>query len=238
MQISHETLAGKLIRLPFRLIPKGAVVRILRGPARGMRWVSDSSYRSFWLGYWELDHQKWFAAHLHPGDSVWDVGAHVGLFTLIASRYTGDTGHVYSFEPFPANVASLRKHIELNRLSNCTVVEAAVCDKVGTLRFEPTMHNSAGHLSSEGSIAVRTVALDGYLASEARPRPPKVIKIDAEGAEMSVLRGAQRIISEYAPSIFLSLHNVDADRQCTAFLEAENYSITRLSVDDVWAERR
>jgi hypothetical protein len=73
--ISDSTLIGKFIRLPFKLLPKGAVVRIIRGPARGKRWVADSSTRGFWLGYWELDNQRLFAAHLRPGDVDYDIGA-------------------------------------------------------------------------------------------------------------------------------------------------------------------
>lgn len=78
-RISDKTLLGKVIRLPLRLVPAGAVVRIVPGPARGRRWVSNCAAHGYWLGYWELEPQRWLAAHLKPGDVVYDIGAHVGL---------------------------------------------------------------------------------------------------------------------------------------------------------------
>jgi FkbM family methyltransferase len=141
-QISDSTLLGKFIRLPFKLLPAGAVVRVLRGPARGKRWVADSSTRGFWLGYWELDNQRFFAAHLKPGDVVYDIGAHVGLYTLISSSRVQPGGHIYAFEPLPRNLGYLRRHIDLNHVSNCTVVDVGVSDSTGPKRFDPTVHDS------------------------------------------------------------------------------------------------
>ena len=88
-RISHETLLGKAIRLPFRLVPKGAVVLIVQGPARGKRWVSNSASHGYWLGYREIANQRLFAARLRQGDVVYDIGAHVGLYMLGASAKVG-----------------------------------------------------------------------------------------------------------------------------------------------------
>lgn len=213
------------------------MVRILRGPARGKRWISGSTTRGFWLGYWELDIQRWFAANLRGGDVVWDIGAHAGLFTLIASDRVDTKGHVYAFEPFPDNVRKLRKHIQLNHVTNCTVVEAAVCDSSGSKRFDPTVHNSAGHLSDSGGISVRTLSLDDFLFSQTGVRPPSVIKIDAEGAEVEVLAGARETMARFSPKILLSTHGEDVDRRSIEFLQHAGYSCTRLTVDDIWAEK-
>lgn len=237
-QISDGTLLGKLIRLPFKLIPRGAVVRIVRGPARGRRWVSDSSTRGFWLGYWELDNQRFFAAHLKPGDVVYDVGAHVGLYTLISSSIVRAGGHVYAFEPLCRNLEYLRRHIDLNHLSNCTVVDAAVSDSTGVRRFDPTVHDSAGHFSSDGSVSVRAISLDDFFFKENGTRPPKAIKINAEGAEMEVLQGGRQLIAEYAPSIFLSTHSPQIHVQCSEFLMAAGYILQQLAADKIWATKR
>jgi FkbM family methyltransferase len=236
--ISHETLLGKVIRLPFKLLPAGAVVRVLRGPARGKRWLADSSTHGFWLGYWELDNQRRFANSLRPGDVVYDIGAHVGLYTLLSSSRVGPDGHVYSFEPFPRNAGYLRRHIELNRLLNCTVVEAAVSVSAGWRHFDPTSHDSAGHLSESGQVTVRTISLDEYVFDSPKGRPPGAIKINAEGSELEVLSGGRRTIAEFLPRIFLSTHSEEVDRQCCELLRSTGYSLDRLGVDKIWAERR
>ena len=236
-QISADTLFGKLIRLPFRLIPEGSVVRILRGPARGMRWISNSSTRGFWLGLWEPDNLKLFACQLAPGAVVYDIGAHVGLYTLLSSKSVGNQGHVYSFEPLPRNVQYLRRHIELNEILNCTVVEAAVSDRAGYQRFDPTSHDSAAHLSQTGVLEVATIALDEFFYGGSGARPPNAVKINAEGAETEVLLGGRRLIQEFSPLIFLSLHSEQATRECEEFLCSNGYSIQFLAADKIWAQK-
>lgn len=236
-QISSETLIGKLIRLPFRLIPEGSVVRVLRGPARGMRWISNSSTRGFWLGFWEPDNLKLFASQLTPGSVVYDIGAHVGLYTLLSSRRVGRQGHVYSFEPLPRNLHYLRRHIQLNEISNCTVVEAAVSNRPGWQRFDATAHDSAAHLSQTGSMEVATTSLDEFFYGGSGARPPNAMKINAEGAEAEVLLGGRRLIREFSPVIFLSLHTEQATRECKEFLSSCGYFIRFLAADKIWAQQ-
>ena len=236
-QISDSTLLGKFIRLPFKLLPAGAVVRVLRGPARGKRWVADSSTRGFWLGYWELDNQRFFAAHLKPGDVVYDIGAHVGLYTLISSSRVQPGGHIYAFEPLPRNLGYLRRHIDLNHVSNCTVVDVGVSDSTGTKRFDPTVHDSAGHFSSAGAVSVQTTSLDDFFSKGQGVRPPNAIKINAEGAEMEVLRGGRGVIAEYSPLIFLSTHSREIHDQCSEFLTSTGYSLRHLAADKIWAAK-
>lgn len=236
-QISSKTLLGKVIRLPFKLLPAHAVVPIVRGPARGKRWISDSSAHGFWLGYWELGNQRRFAAHLRPGDVVYDIGAHAGLYTLISSDRVGPEGHVYAFEPFPSNLDHLRRHIALNHLRNCTVVAAAVSNCSSRCRFDPSTHDAAGHLSDSGSVEVETVSLDEFLYGRGDIRPPNVMKINAEGAEADILMGARRTIAEHFPLIFLSVHSQEIDRKCWNFLDSAGYKLERLSADKIWAER-
>jgi FkbM family methyltransferase len=237
-QISSQTLLGKLIRFPFKLLPSGAVVRILRGPARGQRWISDSSTRGFWLGYWELENQRLFAHHLHPGEVVYDIGAHVGLYTILSSIRVQSAGHVYAFEPLPRNLHFLRRHAELNHLSNCTIVEAAVSDSSGMRTFDPTEHDSAGHFSSSGSLSVRAVSLDEFVVSAPGIRPPTAMKVNAEGAEMEVLSGGRRVISTYFPLIFLSTHSPQIHQKCANFLKSTGYAVREISSDKLWAVKQ
>jgi len=233
-EISSETRLGRLLRLPFKLLPSGAVVRILRGPARGKRWISDSTTRGFWLGYWELKNQRLFAAALHPGDVVYDIGAHVGLYTLVSSIAVGENGHVFAFEPLPRNAFFLRRHISLNRIKNCTVVEAAVSNINGSRQFEPTSHDTAGHFSQSGAATVHTIELDEFFRS-AQGRRPNAMKINAEGAELEVLQGAKQLLHDSSPLIFLSLHSEEMAQACNDLLTSMGYSVKFLAADKIWA---
>ena len=236
--ISHNTLLGKAIRLPFRLVPAGTVVPIVQGPARGKRWVSNAAAHGYWLGFWEIENQRLFAARLKQGDVVYDIGAHVGLYTLGASEKVGLEGHVYAFEPFQRNAQYLRRHIELNRLTHCSVVEAAVCNSTGRGRFDASGCHSEARLSVTGSATVPTLSIDEFLSSEPKRRPPNVIKVDARGAEMEILCGGRRTLAEFAPRIFLFSYYEDENRRCRQLLSSLGYSFEQLNSDASWAEKR
>src|SRR5271156_5804490 len=109
-RISQQTLVGKIIRLPSKRLPPGSVVRVVRGLARGKRWIADSSAYGFSLGYWELPNQRRFVSRLQSGDVVYDIGVHVGLYTLLSSDRMGSTGHVYAFDSLRQDAACLRLH--------------------------------------------------------------------------------------------------------------------------------
>src|SRR5262245_8579614 len=134
--ISIDTPVGKLLRLPLRLIPGRAVLPILQGPLRGKKWIAGASDNGCWLGSYEYQKQRLFAKSVSPGDVVFDVGAHVGFYTLLASVLVGKRGRVIAFEPVPANLEYLRHHIRLNRIDNVEIIEAAVSDTDGVSAFK------------------------------------------------------------------------------------------------------
>ncbi|MGH9419338.1 MAG: FkbM family methyltransferase, partial [Thermoanaerobaculia bacterium] len=130
--IRLRQLIGKMIRLPLRLVPRNAVVRIRSGELRGWRWIAGSSTHGCWLGTYEQHVQALFRKALRSGSVVLDVGANVGFFTLLASKLVGSSGHVYAFEPFPRNLYFLERHIHMNGLSNVTVQSIAITSQSGT----------------------------------------------------------------------------------------------------------
>ncbi len=81
-----------------------------------MKWIVGSSNHGCWLGSYELKKQNQLVKYLKPGMIVYDIGAHVGFYTLIISKAVGPNGMVYAFEPFPDNIIFLKKHISLNKL--------------------------------------------------------------------------------------------------------------------------
>ena len=132
LDISEHGMLGRLARLSFRLLPSDAKMRILGGPLRGKRWIAGSSNHSCWIGSYEHTKQKAFAAVVQPGDVVYDLGANVGFYSLLASVLVGPKGRVLSFEPLAENLVFLRKHITLNQTTNWSAYEVAVGASDGT----------------------------------------------------------------------------------------------------------
>ena len=112
--ISSASVIGKLLRLPLVLLPGNLQMPIMQGRLKGKKWIVGSSNHGCWLGSYEYRKRILFEKMVPYGSIVYDLGGHVGFYSLLASVLVGPTGHVFVFEPFPANLAYLRKHIEVN----------------------------------------------------------------------------------------------------------------------------
>lgn len=198
---------------------------ILAGPLRGRWWLPTSRGKllRIYLGTYEPEQTGLFERHVRPGDTVLDVGAHVGYYTVLSAVLAGPSGAVWSFEPNPTNAGFLRKHAEINGLAQVRVEQAAVSDAEGTARFDFGTGSGTGHLSSDGAIEVRTLRLDDFCV--AHGIVPKAIKIDVEGAEAAVLEGGSKTIESARPVIFLSTHGAEPHAACVAWLRARGYAL-------------
>lgn len=197
---AFDTPAGKLLRLPLRLVPEEATVRILRGPMRGMKWIAGASVHGCWLGHYEPEFQKLFYDLIPHNGVVWDVGANVGFYSLLASR---KARKVLAIEPLPENLAYLRRHVALNGLEDRIEIHALAASNYegeGKLRLIPG-NRSEARLQPWGTLSVRTSRLD-HLASDL----PDVIKIDVEGSEVEVLEGMQQIVPRNHVTVLIALH--------------------------------
>jgi FkbM family methyltransferase len=222
--LARRSRAARALRPLLRLIPEHAVVPVLQGPLRGTRWIRGSSVNACWLGSYEHEKQIAFADALSPGDVVFDLGANVGLYTLLAAKCVGPRGHVYAFEPLPHNVRFLERHLRLNRVSNATVLELAISDHSGRSRLDDTAHPSEAKLSSSGRVEVEVDTLDNLVAS-GEVRPPQCLKIDVEGAESAVLEGAREVLQQHSPVVFLATHGSEQHRTANSMLESLGYSV-------------
>ena len=223
---SSEALLGKVLRLPLSLIPREAEVRVLRGPLRGMKWIKGSGPNAYWFGTYEVVRLRAFANLVTQGAVVYDVGANVGIYSLLASIRSGPSGSVYAFEPLERNLEYLRQHIALNNLQNCTVFGQAVCNEEGTRSFSAaTMESPMAHLSPNGELLVPSTTLDSGIYGPRRLGPPDIIKIDVEGAELEVLQGSHRALAEFHPTIFLEIHGTQLHADCRAFLSRMSYHL-------------
>lgn len=151
---------------------------------------------------------------LAPGDTVLDLGANVGAFTLLASRLVGPAGRVLAVEPIAANLACLDRMIAANKLANVEVIPAAVGDHDGeiTITLDPRCggHSAKKH-SSTVSVQAPLRTVDSLLAE--RSAQPRFLKADVEGMEAEVLLGARRTLAGGKPRLALSAYHLAGDAE-------------------------
>jgi len=224
--LSPRTLLAKILWLPLSLIPPEAEVRILRGQLRGKKWIKGAGTNAYWVGTYEVARLRALANAVSLGAVVYDVGANVGIYSLLASLRVGPSGKIYAFEPLQRNLLYLRRHLTLNNVRNCVILEAAVCNREGTRRFSAAAwHPSMAHLSRDGEIVVPSTTIDSCIYGGKGLRPPNIIKIDVEGAEFEPLEGASRALAEFHSTIFLEIHGTQLHADCRASLLAKGYRI-------------
>lgn len=159
------------------------------------------------LGAYEPAKYQMIRRHLRPGMTFVDVGANKGDFTLMAARLVGESGTVISIEPEPENHSMLQRSIELNGYANIKVLQVALSDRDGIadLRIGATSgaHTLAPEFNGVRTVSISTRTLDGVVA-EQRLRSVDMIKIDVQGLELAVLRGASQTLLAN-PSVILLL---------------------------------
>jgi FkbM family methyltransferase len=156
----------------------------------------------FYDGVSEPDIEEFCLRFLQPGMIVFDVGAHVGKYTLLCARAVGPQGHVHAFEPNPALFHLLQLNIARNHFNNSHARQCAVSDEDGVSDFELCAESSISSLvrdenrdSPRGAskiLRVPTLRLDSFCA-QAGLRP-RLVKVDVEGAELLVFQGATNLL--------------------------------------------
>lgn len=196
-----------------RVYPHGVPVRI--GTAGTFRIMPELAVGSLDYGSWGSGKNSGFASWVDAcrgTHAVLDIGAHIGLYTLPASRVLAPDGHCYAFEPAAANVAALERHIALNHCENITIVPMLVGaeDRDAVPFFEQSSVVGMNSVVATDQTAryPRTVrpqtTLDTYCT--AHRIAPDVVKIDVEGGELGVLDGARAILASARPRVWLSVH--------------------------------
>jgi FkbM family methyltransferase len=157
---------------------------------------------NLFIGKFEEIEVNWFCNALKPGDIVFDIGANGGLYTLLASKIVGSTGHVYAFEPGERELALLHNNLEKNKVSNVTVINQAVSDRKSNANFVVSQDGAMNSLAKNTHIyqdvidttTVQTTSLDIFIDEFNIPKVD-LIKIDVEGAEHLVLAGMKNLLS-------------------------------------------
>jgi FkbM family methyltransferase len=202
---------------------------IPRGPLAGWRFATGGGQPGYLLGASEPDLQDALVERVRKGDVVYDIGANVGFFSLLAARLVTPVGRVYAFEPMEANVDALARNLTLNDVHHAEVIRSAVSDTTGQLRMSTGNNQATGHLAERGDdlVAVSSTTVDGFVA--AGKLPPDLVKIDVEGAEDRVLAGMVETLRTHRPAILCELHYDRTDPRREA--------ISRLLADVGYTER-
>jgi FkbM family methyltransferase len=183
------------------------------------------------------NHENEIMEHFNPksGDIVVDVGAHIGLYSLIAAKRVGPGGKVIAIEPDPENFKILRKNILLNRSKNIEALECAAYSAREKLKlFLPeleqgrTIFNTVMQDRAKTSInflEVEANTLDNILESK-NITEVNWIKIDVEGAELEVLKGAVNTLSSNKDTTFvIEIHGSEIYRELLGYLKTYNLTI-------------
>lgn len=187
-------------------------------PLEGLAFAWTVGWTCFQTGRWEPHVERCIRRLLRPGDTALDIGANLGYFTAVMAESVGAGGRVWAFEPVPPTYDRLRLSISLNRFDHVTPVPFALGDSDGTdqITFDPRYTGSASfHADSQQeqseSHLIHVRRLDDLVASGEVGRPG-LIKIDVEGHELAVIRGAAETIAEAQPRIIFEFSGSLANR--------------------------
>lgn len=163
------------------------------------------------FGVFEPFMTKIIAGEIKEGDTVVDVGASIGYYTLMFARLVGEKGRVYAFEPAPEIFALLEKNVKANGYKNVILSNKAVSDKAGKAMLYLCDYNNMAHTMSKTragakSVEIETIKLDDYFKDHGGKID--LVKIDIEGAECAAVRGMEqtlrknrsvKLVTEYYP---------------------------------------
>lgn len=205
-------------------LPDGGVIHL----RSAFDWDASTLEEVFYKGIYEEEQA------VKPGDVVFDVGAHIGCFTLKAARKVGESGRVVSFEPSSENFKLLSLNVSSNNYTNSKLFNVAVGAAPGTATLHLGNRRGTNSLLSEANVdqvgveevPIRT--LDS-VAEELELSKVDFLKIDVEGFELEVLKGAQNVLSSHHPSIAMETHGFGAsDEEIGRFLADFGYVVKKV----------
>lgn len=170
-----------------------------------------------------------------PGMVAYDIGANVGIFTLLFAHLVGERGRVVAFEPEPNNITCLAQTLEINSLENVKLLTCAVGNSIGHASFDRRggafsgrlIGSEPGYKPTTNTDDVEVTTID-HLVNQGGYPPPDIVKIDVEGNEGMVLEGMKNVLSSHSPIIVCELHPHlgDPTERVRESLEQHGYSIS------------
>jgi len=212
-------------------------IEVNDGLAKGLRLHVNPRYdTTYWDGAYEQRIQAIFAQHVTNGAVVYDVGANIGFFSLLAARFAGPQGKVFAFEPDPDNAARIREHIQANHMDSVVTLTAS---PVWSSSMRVFFARSTDHSSRlVGTVQVSAHSPDGFYEQAVTldefantHGAPTFIKMDIEGGETEALAGATGIFDSTKPLLLLEVHNRKAEEYVKKWLSERAYSYEPLDND-------
>lgn len=205
VSFGKATLAGRVLNRHLREHPRRRVTETGFGTRVAID-TQDLIQRYLYLfGVWEPYMTGFLQRRLRPGDTYVDVGANIGYFSLLAAQLVGDEGRVVAVEASPVFHRSLLRNVALNGCANIRAINGAVSDTEEILKFVLASSANMGANSivpfdgpAESTFEIAARPLPDLLTEEEIARA-RVIKIDVEGAEGSVIRGMAPMLSRLRP---------------------------------------
>lgn len=217
-RVAHGGGPGAVALSPARRWLEAGTLRVPAGAGEGLRLslahlpVVNRHAGLLARGIAELPVQEAFRRLIAPGDVIYDVGASIGFFSVLAARLTGPGGRVVALEPAPGPAEAIHVNAALNDLGNVTVLQAAAGAGAGRERLWVVADQTSSHLASRGehplaeeAVEVEVVALDEVVGRGEIP-PPTLVKLDVEGSELDALHGMRSILDEHRPKLVCELH--------------------------------
>jgi FkbM family methyltransferase len=166
-------------------------------------------------GQWEAESWAITKLHLPVGGTFVDAGAHIGYYSLKAARVVGPKGHVIAIEPNPDTLRQLRDNIQASGANVIAVQPVACSDSEGELDLFAAARANTGKTSLSRANAQQSGGVSAVYHVRARPLDAiiqetgvsrvDVMKIDVEGAELLVLKGAKQTLARYRPVLIVEV---------------------------------
>jgi FkbM family methyltransferase len=222
-----------------RYVLRRKFIAIFDGPLKGYLWSTAFNYDYLTGDYVEPMALELLSSKLKPDSVFYDLGANIGYYSFIANKIIR-SGRIYSFEPIPLNLAIFRQHILLNQRrlesDNIELMGYGISDAEKEIFFSANEYSEGNtYVDSEmqglaeKKLRVKCHSMDDLV--EQGFRAPNMIKIDVEGAEFDVLRGARKVIHQHKPIILLATHDCHVpgiQKSCVDLLSRLGYELTKL----------
>lgn len=192
----------------------------------------------FWSGsHYEIGVVQLLEKLVKPGDTVLDIGGHIGYFALLLSKLVGPDGKVITFEPQDLLNRYIKENLKVNSIDNCTVEQVLISDQIGEVAFNESPDFGHSSVSSEiqekaefTTSIKQSTTLDRYAQDHLTSLD--FIKMDVEGAEYLILNeGSRNTLLKYKPAILIEMHNKQIEQMggevsgLISYLESLGYMV-------------